>query len=208
MNGNNNSKNKLHIFRITGKILTISPKEDKSDEDECQKSRKQWIISALTSLILGVIIAFDYKTVEYMRELVNISKEIFLSFLAIIIGAFALYQALLSGKVISILYNQEAIFKELNESWLGTIMLFLFGVIFNYILICFLIIIPNNFLILNNYMLSSSIAMILIVAYFTLTIRIFIEVGNFVINLYNMFQIYNKVKLLEEINKDKNNDDD
>lgn len=203
---NKKRSNKVNIFLITYKTLTIFPKKDKSNEADCKKSLKQWIISAIISLILAIIIGFSYNTVDYMKQIISNTNDMTLALLGIIIGAFALYQALLSGKVITLLYQTNNIFKELNEYWLGIIMLFLFGAIINYILDCVMLVIPNDFLLWNSYVVSSFIAMILVFIYFWFTIRIFMEMRNFIVNLYNMFQIYNMMKILEENPENEPND--
>lgn len=192
------NKLKLKLLKIVWQTLAVYSKNPQK-KSGCRTSLMQWTTGAIISLILSLFIAFDVNTVEYMRQIINLTNDIILAFFAIIVGAFALYQALLSGNVISVLYKSDDIFKNLNESWLGIILLYLFEAILNYVLSCVMVIIPNEYLVSNSYILSSFIALVLTWIYFTFTIRIFFEMKNFVVNLYNMFQIYNKVKILEEM---------
>lgn len=202
----NQNENNLNIFKIACKTITIIPKRDKSDKKFCIKSFFQWAISAVLSIIISTLIAFSPSTVDYMKEIFKLTNDIVLAFLAIIIGAFALYQALLSAKVVLILYKHDDTYKKLNETWLGIIILFLFEAIVNYFFSCISLAIPCDFTVFKNGLVNNIVAMILIFIYSTFVLRTFIEVNNFIINLYNMFQVYNKVKLLEELEQDKDND--
>lgn len=200
----NNSKqdNRLNLFTITIDTIAVTKVVANNNiKSDLKKSCKQWLISFGISLLLSIFIAFSRDTVNIMNQTISLTNNISVAFIAMIIGSFSLYQALLSGSVLYELYKKDDLLKELNESWLGIIMLYLYHIIINIVLLIILQLIPTNYLLFKSHLMSCILACFLIFLYMSYTFRILIEIKNLVVNLYNVFQIYNRIKILDEIDK-------
>lgn len=191
-------------MKVVYNVLRIT--NSSGDEKINKKSLKQWSISFILAYIIGLGIVFRTNTVSNFSKIVDNTNNIEIGIFGIIVGAFSIYQAILGEQMLTFMYNNyKDILKEINESWLGTIIIYLFAVIGNYLLQCLLVMIPDAFLLINNITLSNICAFVLVVFYFTITIRILIEIKNFVFNLYNLFIIYNKLRILDEDKKNEEN---
>lgn len=172
-------------------------------------SRWQWYISFIIGLSIAFAIGFSQETVILFDDAVNIFNNLFVAFIAMEMGAYALFQALLSKKLILELHNigkklDRNMLDDSNSSFLGMILLFWFGIIINVVIIIILKIIPDNWLVSNNMLVNNILASLLMTLYFCFCLRVLFEVRNFAINLYMVFTASNKTDLLEALEEDKN----
>lgn len=169
-----------------------------------KEARWQWAVSIIFGIFLAIPIGISVKTVSIAAESIEIINNIFVAFVAMEMGAYALFQALLSDQLIWELYKKKDLIKESNESFLGVILLFWAAILINLFLTIALKVIPEDFLLLKNVDYSNRIAVGLLIIYYTVSTRIMFEVRNFAINLYKVFVAYNKITVLKMIEKREN----
>lgn len=164
---------------------------------------KTWIISGIIGIILAVPLGVSPETVSAFDNSIEIINNILLAFVAMVMGAYALFQALLSDELIVLMSEaknniNESVLDELNSSFLGTVLLYWIYIIFNCALLIIMKIIPEDYTIYNNIIVCDLLAIILMLLYYIFAFRGIIEFKNFTINIYNLFRAYNLIGLLHK----------
>lgn len=167
---------------------------------EIKISRKNYVLY-ITILILSIIIAyifaFAFDTKKMFTLVVEKFLEIEIAFIAIIFGAYALFQAMVSGDFLKIMSGtRNNILKISNKSFLNLILLYLYAIIGNILLWLLLMTLAEDFLLFSNIFLDNILCFFGISIYFVYSIIILCELKNFGINLYKMFNIYNAYKII------------
>lgn len=122
---------------------------------------------------------------------------------AMIIGAYSIFQALLSKSVIiQLLKSKNNILRESNKSFLNLSIIYTLSIVVGAFIAIIMRVIPEEFLIMNNTELSNVVAVIGLLIYFAYYNIIFLEVIKFVINLFRMFCVYNAVSGMDAINEE------
>jgi len=163
----------------------------------------QWSISIFLSISIAIPIGISQETVRVFSETVDMLNNLFVAFIAMQMGAYALFQALLSDQLIWELYKNGDMLDEANNSFLGVMLLFWFGIMINIVLIIVMKMIPEDMLLFNELWINNVVAIILVIVYLIFHIRVLFEVRNFAINLYRVFVAYNKISILKSL-EDKN----
>ena len=155
--------------------------------------RWQWGISIFISIAIAIPIGISQETVRVFSETVDMLNNLFVAFIAMQMGAYALFQALLSDQLIWELYKNGNMLDEANNSFLGVMLLFWFGIMLDIVLLIVLKIIPGDMLLFKKIWVNNVVAIILVIVYLIFHIRVLFEVRNFAINLYQVFVAYNKI---------------
>lgn len=151
-----------------------------------------YIISIILALFLGVAIGYSDKTVSVTKYMVELFNGVILSFVAIVVGAYAIFQALLSDDFFDVLLETDNnMLKVSNKSFRNLIIIYLSDILLNVIILIILQLIPETWCILNNLKLANCSASILLVIYIFVNILIMLEFKNFTMNLYKTFNAYN-----------------
>lgn len=193
----NKHKKEHKIFAIIYK--TIKPTKD---------TWKAWGIAAIIAIVLSFALGISFKTVTVFNNSVEIINNILLAFVAMVMGAYALFQALLSDELIGLMSEAESdvdenVLNELNSSFLGTVLLYWIFIILNCILLIIMGIIPEEYMICDNIYICNCIAIVLMFLYYVFVFRSIFEFKNFTFNIYNLFRAYNLVGLLRILRKKK-----
>lgn len=169
------------------------------------KSKIQYMLSIGLGVILGFAMANTKETVGLMININEKSLNITLAFIGIILGSYSLFQALLNKDIVLLLIEEKNdLLIDSNKTFMNLAVLYISGILFDFILGIVLNMIPSYFLILDNLVLSNILAGIGISFYLWYHIMLFLENINFVLNLYRMFGVYNTLKALEALDdKDK-----
>ena len=165
--------------------------------------RWQWGISIFISIAIAIPIGISQETVRVFSETVDMLNNLFVAFIAMQMGAYALFQALLSDQLIWEIYKNVNMIDEANNSFLGVMLLFWFGIMLDIVLLIVLKIIPGDMLLFKKIWVNNVVAIILVIVYLIFHIRVLFEVRNFAINLYQVFVAYNKISILKSL-EDKN----
>lgn len=156
-----------------------------------------YAIVLLLSIFLAYLFAFDINTKEKFIMVVEKFIEVETAFIAVVFGAYALFQAMVSDEFLELMSKTENnMLKISNKSFLNLILLYLYAIIVNLFLWFILNVIEDNYLLLSNIMWDNIICLIGIGIYFSYSIIILCELKNFAINLYKMFNTYNAYKVI------------
>lgn len=173
------------------------------------ENKFHYFISFPLGCILSALVTFMPNVIDNLQKIVEMMNGIELAFIAMIVGAFAIYQALLRDEFIRFLVKTENnMLKTTNQSFLNWILLFTFAIILNIILNVFLITIPKDFLICHNVYIADMLCFILLLVYFLYNLLVIMEIKSFAINLYTIFKIYTGARLLEMAENNDFNDEE
>ena len=138
-----------------------------------------------------------------------------MALLGITFTGFALFQAILSNKLIQTLLCQKTndskssnLFVKVNNSFYYLIVLYVIGIFINIVLLLFLKIVDSSWVLFpDNLLLNELICGILLFAYFYFNFFVLLELKYFLFNLFRLFNtsIVSKVyEILEnEVEKNK-----
>lgn len=197
MKGKKNKKGKLKIHKIA--ISTIKLEGS---------SIWQWIMCLSVAIVLSIFIGTANDSKIIFSQIVELLNNIFIAFIAMEMGAYAIFQALLDDKLVWVLYGNENgnELEDSNASFLGIIILFWFSIMLNILIIILLKIIGINIALPFGSLITNLVKYIFLVIYFSVNTRILFEVRNFAINLYKIFLIHNKVTVLEKLEENNKNE--
>lgn len=168
-----------------------------------KKNLWQFLLAGILAIFEALFIGVNEKTVSIFGEVVQDINSISIAFIAMIIGAYSIFQALLSKSVIiQLLKSKNNILRESNKSFLNLSIIYTLSIVVGTFIAIIMRVIPEEFLIMNNKELSNVVAVIGLLIYFTYYNIIFLEVIKFVINLFRMFCVYNAVSGMDAINEE------
>lgn len=161
----------------------------------------QYLISIIISIIISSFVAFGTNTVNISKEILEILLQTELAFAAMILGSYAVFQALLQGKIlVELIKTKNNILKESNQTFLNLMILYIIGIVISIVTSIFMKIMNDNFYIVSIEF-SNVLAFMLISLYLFFNFMLFLENINFVINLYRMINVHNIYKTFEELEK-------
>lgn len=190
------------------KCLKNLPKDMISEIKFSRKNLFQYFVSIMSAVILSYVLTYKGDTVELMSYAVDVINGVALAFLAIIFGTYAIFQALMTDSVIWVLLKSDNNLLNIsNRSFLHLILLYLVNIMANIILLILLNAIPKEYCFFDSLVVCNIVAFVLELIYFAYSFLIFYEMKNFTVNLYQMFNVYNiyrAIDLLEKSNEDDN----
>lgn len=173
------------------------------------KSKWQYFASAVFSIIVSVCISVNFDTVKIFAEVTEKFIDVGLAFVAMVLGSYSIFQALLNKQLIlEIIKTNSGLLKDANRTFLNLIILYIGSISLNLVLNIVMKIVPGDFLLLNNILLSNCVSGILIFMYMMYQFLLVIEVIIFATNLYRMFCAYNTLQALEAYVEELQNEDD
>lgn len=186
----------LKDTRNKKKILTESIKE-------LQISIWKVILCIILSAFLSVYIAFFSDTVTATRSVINVFQDIELALFAAILGAYAIFQALMRDEIIKELIKTENnILKDSNRTFVNLSVLYIIDIFITLIIAIVVNAFPNEFCVYNA-LVSNILYAVFAFIYGVFNFFLVLENINFVINLYRMFNVYNIYRALDAIDEKK-----
>lgn len=178
----------------SARLLKLSIKELKYEKS----SAWQYITSLIIACTLGMCIGLSEETVLVMKNVAEVFNGVEIAFIAMIIGSYSIFQALLSDDFLMALIDTENnLLKISNKSFFNLVILYLFGILTNVILLVFFSIINEHWVLFEGkYWLNNSIAVLLCMVYLFYNTMIILEVKNFATNLYRMFNASNSQRII------------
>lgn len=134
-----------------------------------------YIIVIVLSMLAGYILAFRVNTQEKFVFVVDKIMEIDIAFIAIIFGAYALFQAMISDDFLLVLSKVNGKIKGSNKSFLNLLLLYLYAILLNLFLTIGIDWLNKDFLLSSNIALDNSICLVTISLYFMFNILIIVE---------------------------------
>lgn len=175
----------------------------------------KFLIAALFSCGFSFFLATSTKTITKFDNILEIINNLEVALLGITFTGFALFQAILSNKLIQTLLCQKTndskssnLFVKVNNSFYYLIVLYVIGIFINIVLLLFLKIVDSSWVLFpDNLLLNELICGILLFAYFYFNFFVLLELKYFLFNLFRLFNtsIVSKVyEILEnEVEKNK-----
>ena len=168
----------------------------------------QYLVSLLIAAPLGILISGSNNTIQTMQELVEWYNGITLALVAMVIGSYAIFQALLNRNLFSeILESNIRLLKESNRTFLNLTILYAGNIIINTILKSILCILPEYYFVFLYWEGAIYLTTLIIIAYLFFCVILILEIINFTINLYRMFSIHNTLKALDILNDDSDDNE-
>lgn len=165
------------------------------------------MISGIIAIVLGCGLGFNKETVSLLKECVEFLNGISLAFIAMILGSYSIFQALMTDNIVTLLIESDNnILKVSNNSFYNLIVLYVADIVVNVVLYGILMIVPTGFLLFKNIVACNIMASFFGCIYLFFNILLITEMKNFGKNLYQMFNIYNIVRAYEVESKDNDED--
>lgn len=167
-----------------------------------KKNKWQYFLSVLVSIILAILISNAAYTGNVYGEITDKLLDISLAFIAMILGSYSIFQALMSKELVRLLIKSDGnLLKKSNQSFLYLVILFIGNIVMDFCIICILKIMPADFLLFENIIFSNVTASVLIFIHLLFNLLLILEIVTFALNLYRMFCVYNTLQAADAILK-------
>ena len=163
----------------------------------------------LSCTFLSIILGINMNVVSLVVNTTSIFLNVFLALFGIVFTGYAIFQTLLSDRLIIYLFadthiDQNNIAKsklqETNESFVRLMMNFILGIVINIILGIIIPVIPQNYCLFDNIYVCNIISIILIdIFLYIMGITIW-RMVSFIANIFHLLNAYAVSKLLDAIN--------
>lgn len=164
----------------------------------------EFAVAIVVGVLLGLWVSFNENTINSFKESCELINGIMLAFVAMEMGAYAIFQALLSSELVCTLYEyNENMLKNSNRSFLGMILLFWICIMLNAFLLIILIATRSDWALTKNAIVNSAICTAFTSIYYAFNCRVMFEVRNYAINLYKVFETHNIVMLIKGLDEKK-----
>ena len=196
MNDNNIQNKNINelLQNVDSKIL------EREAFEEIKITKKNiylYIIILVLSIALSYLLLIDIDTKSKFTVIVEKILELEVAFIAIVFGAYALFQAIVSGEFLEIMSKtKNNMLKISNKSFLNLILLYLYAIIMNVFLWLILNVFKGDVRLFKSILCNDMLYLFGLVIYFGYSIIILCELKNFGINLYKMFNYYNAYIIL------------
>ncbi|MEG0773899.1 hypothetical protein [Clostridium sp.] len=166
------------------------------------------VITYCAFLIFFNNIMIAENSCEITKELLEFTLNITLALFGIVFTGYALFQALTSKEMVTILLtnktNDISLFKAYNLHFLKLSLVYLSIIISSFI---FTIVIKSNFVIFLKQ-LEVGVKVLLISTYFLIVFYSYIEIKSFLFNIYQCFSVYGISMGIETINEIKKKEEE
>ena len=165
-----------------------------------------WKLSIVIGLVLSLRISFLEETVTLFLEYNDTIVTILLALLAIQVGAYALFQALLSEEIIILMHKKDNLLEKANEEFIGTILLYFYAVVISVFTGLMVLPFPEDFCLFSSLVATNFCALTLLFVFFSFNMRVIMESRNFFVNLYNLMRSNYLIIINKNLeNEEKNN---
>lgn len=174
------------------------------------KSIKNSIIVSLLFLPLIVFIGIDSKTIERVFKIADLFSSLSIALFGIVFTAYALFQALLSNKLIIEFVkeksNGKTLFEVYNIFFVKTSLYYLFLILLNNIILLYIENLKFDFYIkIFPNIVNNIIAVVLIYIYFILNIYGIVLIKSVLFNIFQAVNIKAFQITMDEIDKTQKN---
>lgn len=166
----------------------------------------------LICTIISLIIGTSENTVSLVTNIVSILLNVFLALFGIVFTGYAIFQTLLSDRLIINLFEDTIVdinnvekskLQETNENFVSLMMLFIFGIIVNLILNIIMPVFPIDYCLFDNIIICNFVASLLINILLYFMGIIIWRMVSFIGNIFHLFNAYSVARLIEALNKEE-----
>lgn len=173
-----------------------------------------FVLSFILSILISTKIGFDDKTVILTLSIVQIILNVHLAIFACIFAVYSILLAFLSDsfikKLLTIDYEEKTSYLKTSTNYYESVLfLYFIAIGITGVLSLFLNCIEPNYVLTSNHMLNNSLAVILLIFYFTFVFRVFYEVKSTIYNTIILFRssIAFKILAIEQSEREGHNND-
>lgn len=203
----------IHYKQAARELIDIPPslqiiKEAFGEINFQEGERIWWFISLILSTWISWRTCFSYNTVEFTRTIINDFITIQLALFGIVFTVFSIILAFFNDNMLKTLSTKQLKHKE--ESALKTYLTYYEKVLFLYFvnisitfaIKMFVVTISNDFIIYNK-VFSDILSFIILLTYYTFSIRVFFEIKSIIYNTISLFRINLSYKFIDFFEQDK-----
>lgn len=201
----------VHTKKIYGDTITNFAKNVSSDQLllrslKVLKPRKDEAVTYIAAIGISVIISwifsFNIDSVSYFKSASSVLLTVILALFAVVFTGYALFQALLGKKMLSILLrvgengkieeknSHISMLQTLNESFSNNLMLNYLCIILNLLITIIESAVPDDWCISTNIILCNWISFVLITCYLYLNFMAIFDVKSFIGNIVKAFYLF------------------
>lgn len=196
--------------QVVDNIKDLNDKRDRNkiildSIQELKPSKSSWYqipICIMIACIISKFTSWSSNTVEISSALADIMLDVSLALLAIVLGSYSIFQALMRDEIIKELIKDKGnILKYSNRTFVNISIIYVIDIFVTIILkIACSILEPDVYIV--SVFFSNILYFFFLVGYVSLNLLLVLEMINFVINLYRMFNVYNIYRALDSIDKE------
>lgn len=188
----------------TSILLKESIKELKYEK----ASKYQYVTCLILSIFVALYVIWSPATIPIMRYAVDTILGIEVGFIAVVISAYSIFQALLSDSFIRTLAKTENnLLKVSNKSFLNLTICYLIAIGVNIIAGIILEGMADDWVLCANSVVNCVLAGIVCFIYFFGNFLPISEICNFALNLYRMFNAANSERIIGILEKESEKQD-
>ncbi|MBR3205704.1 MAG: hypothetical protein IKF58_04710 [Bacillus sp. (in: Bacteria)] len=164
-------------------------------EDTQSGKLQSLIVVSIISSLLSVPFIFISNIVTTFSQIVSNTTNIYISFTAMLLGAYAITHSLTDRSVIRVISKSEDadMLKENALIYLKYLIMHFIGIVISFILSIVLIILPEDYMLFPNRSVSTMIAIIGIFFYFFYFFMCIFAAIKFTVSIYKFYCFHNKV---------------
>lgn len=167
------------------------------------------IVLFLFSLVPAAIISCGENTVSSFLVSVDLALNVMLGLFGIIFTGYAIFQAILNEKLLIKMLQEtkgegdkeESLLQLSNESFVGLMLLTIFGIIVSFFLKLILGGIEVEFSLFSSEFVNESCSAVLCTIYFFFNAVVIWEMKSFVFNIFQLFNAYSGARIIEILEK-------
>lgn len=169
------------------------------------------VVFLIFELILACFVAQNADTIFLEEKIITLFHDIIIALFGIIFTGYALFQALISDKLLFEMIKQRSDKEEYNSyieesnGYFAEVMMAQFLVIIiDLIIRIFVGILPDQWVLFKNNMMNETFAGALIVVSIYLNVEVIWETKSFIFNMFQLFNGHAMARVIDMINKSKN----
>lgn len=163
----------------------------------------QFLICLLVASFLGVAFTYHANTVEVSRTLFSVVLEADIAFFAVILGSYAIFQALMRDEILKHLLSIEStILIDSNKSFLNLSILYIVDIFLSFVAKMFAESVSMEWCI-GSVFVSNILYCTFVILYLLFFLLLLLENINFTINLYRMFNVYTVYRSLDMLDEEE-----
>ena len=172
-----------------------------------------WFISLLLSTWISWRTCFSYNTVEFTKTIINDVITMQLALFGIVFTVFSIILAFFNDNMLKTLsakqlkHKEESALKTYLSYYEKILFLYFVNISITFVIKMFVGTISNNFVIYNK-IFSDILAFVILLVYYTFSIRVFFEIKSIIYNTISLFRINLSYKFIDFLKQDKDEKED
>lgn len=172
-----------------------------------KKSALRKIIFIILEVSVSIVIANSLETIGIIKNITEYIGQIQVGMIGIVFTGYALFQALISDKLLLYLLSEEeerkSKLEESNESFIYLIIVQIITVLLDLFIYIFMCAIPDDWHLTSVNCINVIMALIGIVIILYLNVEAIWELKSFIFNVYQLFNAHAMARVIDIIEKEE-----